>query len=851
MANKKKTVWMHDANHFDFDEDTINLIHRTKTVRDFLEYDAGTIIAGTKGWGKTFLLKAKRMLDKNRAICLPFKKHVDKIAVGFYDLNYSTIEYLLDLKNSIKIWEISIFTSIYKYIKDYNKDDSNQLFEIGDLNYKKQIDSFMGRINGFTGACDIFCYLIKENRGEIEKIRNAFEATLLNKFSYINKPISYYIDSVDEAFRYYLDVSEQKSIWYNIQQGLINAVYNLNTLNPRIKIYIAARKEVLAKDIGGELSQQIRSTIVNLSYTMYDMKEMFQKYVLQENDENLVHPSKKITDAQLAFFGINTVSYDELEDTEDVFDYIYRHTFGRPRDFIQICKSISNLELSQRSKIEIIKDIVNQQGHLISKDYFMTVKSFTDNFDENDLESLFGLIKKNVLSKNEVINVCFEFNNRTCNKICQNINEAGKKNLSSICRDENGYKIKHPFCSLYNIGFIGIIKEKKSNDKIQSFRLPGDSIESNILSLPDSERYILHPALNHWIQEVQRSKGVIVKNMYSVTRERIIGYNKPWKDSNRLSWLHLSNIHFKMTNCPPEQIQKLAIDYLNMKIKELGDKKFDFAVVTGDLDYKNSGNNDLALGFLKNLILEHLENKENIFIVPGNHDLYRDETRLKVISDINNESNYNKLISDSEILAHLNNSFTMSQRNCAFIHTYKTIKDCDYPLESQHFVEKREKFNIIHLNTCIFSGYEKEEGTLLFDSNKLEEILEKEDIKESGKLNIAIGHHNIEAFNQNVQKEVYDIFNKFNIQMYLCGHDKNPYAAFNKNEIDQTCILTCAAGNKGEHSAVGMITGSIDTEQYNGSVMFHKWSTFTENWVIDNEARRDAINGILPISLKK
>lgn len=858
MANEKRSVWMFDANNFEFNENTPNLIQKTKTVKDFLECDSGSTLASTKGWGKTFLLKSKRILEENSSISMPFKKHVDKLSTEFELLDHTKIEYLHEKRNSIKIWEISIVTSIYKYLKDYYKSDLqnevHKYFNVGDINHKKQIESFLSSIEYVNSACDIFTYLLQENKGRIEKILKAFGATIKSNYANINRPITYFIDSIDEAFNYCLTRDDEKDIWYNVQQGLIRAVYNLNTINPRIKIYIATRKEVLTGDFGGELSQQIRNNIVDLSYSMYDMKEMFQKYVSQENEENLVFPGIKYSDAQSAFFGFNTITYEDKQEIEEVFEYVYRHTFGRPRDFIQICKNVSTREPARRKELDTIKNVINESGYLISKDYFNTVKSFTDNFSNDDLENLFRLIRKNVLTKKDIIDICFEYNHKTCNKMCENLNGLQDKRLYNICRDKNGWSIKHPFCSLYNIGFLGIIKGKNPKEKIQSFRLPGESIENSILSLPDSENYLIHPALNRWIEEVQQSKGVQIENMYEINNERIIGYNKPWKESNKLSWLHLSNVHFKLTNSSPKEVQDQAIEYLDSRIKEQGDKKFDFAVVTGDIDYQNRGQQGPEVEFLKKIISRHLENKNNIFIVPGNHDLFRDNMRLQVLSGIKEDkskNNFTNLRVEANVIKKLNNSFRKSNRGKGFTNVYKMIKEHEYPLDSQHFVENKDKFNIVHINTCIFSGLEKEEGSLLFDHNKLKEILTNEGVKDSRKLNIAIGHHNIEAFDESSKKNIYGIFNEFNIHMYLCGHDKNPNSSFDKHEIDKTCILTCAAGIKHDHSAAGMITGTLDIENYKGNVMFHKWSTDTENWVTDNEARRDASKGILPISIKK
>src|ERR1041384_2750446 len=76
-------AWTVDADDIhvaeDFDE---SLLHRTPEIDNFLtpERDDKFIVIGTKGFGKTLLLKAKRILyqREGRAVCLPYGNLLDK-----------------------------------------------------------------------------------------------------------------------------------------------------------------------------------------------------------------------------------------------------------------------------------------------------------------------------------------------------------------------------------------------------------------------------------------------------------------------------------------------------------------------------------------------------------------------------------------------------------------------------------------------------------------------------------------------------------------------------------------------------------------------------------------------------
>ena len=76
-------AWTVDADDIqvaeDFDE---SLLHRTPEIESFLRSDRDDkfIVIGTKGFGKTLLLKAKRILyqREGRAVCLPAGALLDK-----------------------------------------------------------------------------------------------------------------------------------------------------------------------------------------------------------------------------------------------------------------------------------------------------------------------------------------------------------------------------------------------------------------------------------------------------------------------------------------------------------------------------------------------------------------------------------------------------------------------------------------------------------------------------------------------------------------------------------------------------------------------------------------------------
>ena len=65
-----RPVWILDADGIEFDNREINNIYRTNTVDEFLDNEKKLGIAAPRGLGKTFLIKAKRMIMQNKHISI-------------------------------------------------------------------------------------------------------------------------------------------------------------------------------------------------------------------------------------------------------------------------------------------------------------------------------------------------------------------------------------------------------------------------------------------------------------------------------------------------------------------------------------------------------------------------------------------------------------------------------------------------------------------------------------------------------------------------------------------------------------------------------------------------------------
>lgn len=84
--------------------------------------------------------------------------------------------------------------------------------------------------------------------------------------------------------------------------------------------------------------------------------------------------------------------------------------------------------------------------------------------------------------------------------------------------------------------------------------------------------------------------------------------------SQKCKWLHISDIH--IYDCTDWNFMLGGFEKLAKKLKP------DFLVVTGDFRHKvDQPSYDKALDFLNHIVRIFNLNKEDVFLVPGNHDV--------------------------------------------------------------------------------------------------------------------------------------------------------------------------------------------------------------------------------------
>src|SRR5262249_42954584 len=305
-------AWTVDADDIQIADDLdATLLHRTPWIEGFLEQKRSDrfIVTATKGFGKTLLLKAKRIAYADgSAVCIPENGLLDK-PIGDKVFNAAMVAlYGESTDNWKRIWLIAIAVATLK-----------RLDMIDGLRVNPQLHALLVNPN-LTSVIDHFVNLLDFERGDLYRAANDTDNQLIPRLRSISTPVAIFIDSIDEYFNKHVTTREPKrashagelspNVWYFSQMGLVEVAYQLRRISHQMKVFVAIRKEAFAKlEETTSMAQQYRGSTVDIAYSPASLREIFLNNIRRESPRNLVHPGRLKTNPIEAFLGTTTLTH--------------------------------------------------------------------------------------------------------------------------------------------------------------------------------------------------------------------------------------------------------------------------------------------------------------------------------------------------------------------------------------------------------------------------------------------------------------------------------------------------------------------------------------------------------------
>ncbi|PWJ10269.1 P-loop ATPase, Sll1717 family [Ruminococcus flavefaciens] len=494
-------IWRVSADNISFSDETImNLLYYNNQVATFMNSNSSKGIAGCKGMGKTFLLKAKRIKlqneSNNSVLILPKDRMVD--ASGSLPLDNVHISFLSSYGNWRSLWISCI--AIYLLSQEEFEDLRRNELEVN--NCKKYLSDFTLNLleEKHIGVFSVLHKIIAINDKAILRLIVKDSTILFDIVQKIQSQVAMFIDKLEEPFNADFfripganNSTQGKynySIWAYAQLAFADAVNTLFASRNHIKIYYSIRKEALYR--GEEIAvdySKIRDNIISLEYTREDLYKMFHGYIKNEDPENLCSPIDVIENPIKALIGVDRISHNSGE-SEPIWNYLYRHTFQRPRDIMEMCKSIhdhivknADVKNNIKDRTRVLRDWINELSKMECNSYLFFLDPFMKcQGDISYKEQIIDFIKE---LPTDVLN--YELIKEHC---CS----KNDQKLDDECGECENI---HYFSSLYNVGLIGRIhKSTHTLEYSCKIKHMGQSeFLTNSSSLPKEQLYYLHPGL--------------------------------------------------------------------------------------------------------------------------------------------------------------------------------------------------------------------------------------------------------------------------------------------------------------------------------------------------------------------
>ncbi|MEM6398050.1 MAG: hypothetical protein AAF741_16995 [Bacteroidota bacterium] len=472
-----RALWSFDAGNISSEDLDNVFIHTNKVLDEYLDasqHNRWLFLLGTKGCGKTLLLRKKaynfwaRRKGGNSSEKFSSAANdnmFEKLNFTIPSMSSFAISQLSKTKTWVDLWQFSLCLFILK--------KENIELPI-DLNFINRKFDNANRLN------DIINRILKDPKEFLESKYFRSTGDLLSLVNNITHSFVYFVDQLDQALNpillneeYGLD-DEGRSIsyliWQRAQYGFLEASYNLINGNSHIKIFATAREEAL--DVRSALSINIESYSIHLDYDREDLKTIFYHNMTYTPKELLL--GEKGDSLWYRFFGLEELehlsAYEKggIKRKEHIFDFLYRHTFQRPREI-----KILGQNLYQR--------VVSRRTADSMKDQSMYIQNLRGVVNEAANRYILGSYKNEFVPR---------FNESY-------YAEVGRSFTSNVMPTEEVCQIEDaPLNYLYRSGLLGYVQ-----GGYQHFESVSHYIYDETKLLPKSDFYLLHPTLDREMQK--------------------------------------------------------------------------------------------------------------------------------------------------------------------------------------------------------------------------------------------------------------------------------------------------------------------------------------------------------------
>lgn len=502
--------------------ESLDSVVENTTISEFLRTNQKRYIVGPKGSGKTLLLLRKAIDQRamSGSICIPSdaENPVDRLAAAQHvgrRFNYIVSDEGETNLAWAAVWKHSIYRSVIHHLRDivieelqpaqadapksaWARDVENSRFQAS----RRLIDSYLSDLvptprGPYYYYTELGSRLDSAGHGALASLaKENLELDALVQL--VQRPIFIFLDNLDDYYE------REPELWFNSMYGQFRAIREISLTHRHIHVFTSIRSDVFSH-FSDEMRLQYYDYVAELNYSKTDLQEIFEAHIRELEDDLLAEPHLRQEDPWRALFGeVKTIRNGIVGVSEWIWNYLHRHTLGRPRDLIHTGTVMLDSRPSGGFSVDIVRESVADAREDIAKQYLKEVAPMLDG--RFDIETFVkSFLPGNVLTPGEV--------------------EDARETF--IASQPDGFvdlskpsDLTRPFETLHALGLLGAVLPKPdSTELIQTFRSPSRGLPSAAArELPDAEFYLLHPVLCTWLPPHLQSNEVVVGDKLPFTR---------------------------------------------------------------------------------------------------------------------------------------------------------------------------------------------------------------------------------------------------------------------------------------------------------------------------------------------
>ena len=315
---------------------------------------------------------------------------------------------------------------------------------------------------------------------------------------------------------------------------------------------------------------------------------------------------------------------------------------------------------------------------------------------------------------------------------------------------------------------------------------------------------------------------------------------KPLK-TQEIKWLHLSDLHFIPNNYSQQLPVSSLINYLKSRGKN-EKNQFDYVFITGDFRFAKTQTYETAqadAGAIAQKIKQIADlacggNVNNIYLTPGNHDLWREfrgrdhslPHLLKEYGDSLNKYERNELNLSEQMRDLLLQSFQDFYKLIIFnLYSQKEAERRWAKFENIHYIENIRGMHLLVLNTALMSSDDNKNGNLIVGHNYVLSALQTLDHAATCPI-IVLSHYAPGFWRTSEKNIILSYFRDCGIKLILSGHAHqlgHSEPTLPDSKYKAQCITTGCLQDK-EPNTCSFSTGTYNPKTKKCTIQGYNWT---------------------------